>query len=111
MTQEELAERAGGISGQVVGKYERGHVHIPAIVLKDIADAMNVPISSFFEGQNRSIELTELMELPMSAELIEGFWHLASDKTRGDILVLVRQLSDMPQTELPILAPDAGEEK
>ena len=111
LTQEELAEQAGAITGQVVGKYERGLVRIPAVVLKDIADTLNVPISRFFDGQNRSNTLGEMMDLPMSAELIESFWHLPSEKTRADILVLVRLLSDAPQSELPILAHDQGKEE
>ena len=104
--QDELATRAGGISRQVISKYERGHVHISAVVLKDIAAALNVPITTFFETEDRAPRMAELMELPMTYDLVEGFWNLPSDKARGQILVIVRTLADKPQRELPILAPE-----
>ena len=104
--QDDLAARAGGVSRQVISKYERGHVHIAAVVLKDIADALNVPIATFFETEDRALSMAELMELPMTYDLVEGFWSLPGDKSRGEILVIVRTLADLPQRELPILAPE-----
>ena len=49
MTQQQLAERVG-IKFQQIQKYETGMNRISASRLWDIADALNAPVSFFFEG-------------------------------------------------------------
>ena len=49
MTQQQLAERVG-IKFQQIQKYETGANRISASRLWDIADALEVPVSFFFEG-------------------------------------------------------------
>lgn len=49
MTQQQLAERVG-IKFQQIQKYETGMNRISASRLWDIAHAMGVPVSFFFEG-------------------------------------------------------------
>ena len=49
MTQQQLAERVG-IKFQQIQKYETGANRISASRLWDIADALDVPVSFFFEG-------------------------------------------------------------
>ncbi|ETW12656.1 DNA-binding protein [Roseivivax marinus] len=54
MTQQQLAERVG-IKFQQIQKYETGANRVSASRLWDIADALDVPVSFFFEG----LEATE----------------------------------------------------
>jgi transcriptional regulator with XRE-family HTH domain len=49
LTQEELATRVG-VTAQQVHKYESGANRIAASKLFEIATALNLPISAFFEG-------------------------------------------------------------
>ena len=49
MTQQQLASRVG-IKFQQIQKYETGMNRISASRLWDIADALDVPVSFFFEG-------------------------------------------------------------
>ena len=84
MTQQQLAEKVG-IKFQQIQKYETGMNRISASRLWDIADALSVPVSFFFEG---------LDERP----------HAAGD-TPGDIMVdkealeLVRSYYAIPETQ------------
>ncbi len=49
MTQQQLAEKVG-IKFQQIQKYETGANRVSASRLWDIADALEVPVSFFFEG-------------------------------------------------------------
>lgn len=49
MTQQQLAERVG-IKFQQIQKYETGMNRVSASRLWDISDALEVPVSFFFEG-------------------------------------------------------------
>jgi transcriptional regulator with XRE-family HTH domain len=49
MSQTALGE-AVGVTFQQIQKYERGHNRVGAGALYKVADALNVPISYFFDG-------------------------------------------------------------
>lgn len=51
MTQQQLAEKVG-IKFQQIQKYETGMNRVSASRLWDIAEALSVPVSFFFEGLN-----------------------------------------------------------
>ena len=51
MTQQQLADRVG-IKFQQIQKYETGMNRVSASRLWDIAEALTVPVSFFFEGLN-----------------------------------------------------------
>lgn len=55
MTQQQLAEKVG-IRFQQIQKYETGTNRISASRLWDIAEALDVPVSYFFEGYGPSEE-------------------------------------------------------
>ncbi|MDQ0315263.1 transcriptional regulator with XRE-family HTH domain [Amorphus orientalis] len=69
MSQERLAEKLG-ITFQQIQKYERGTNRIGASRLHDIAIALQVPISYFFEGAE-GVEAQALsgVDSPLSAAL------------------------------------------
>ncbi|MFN3144017.1 MAG: helix-turn-helix domain-containing protein [Paracoccaceae bacterium] len=88
MTQQQLAEKVG-IKFQQIQKYETGMNRISASRLWDIAHALEVPISFFFEG----------LESEQGASAAEG------GKVPGDImgdreaLELVRSYYSIPETQ------------
>ena len=88
MTQQQLAEKVG-IKFQQIQKYETGMNRISASRLWDIAHALEVPISFFFEG----------LDAEQGAPTAEG------GKVPGDImgdreaLELVRSYYSIPETQ------------
>ncbi len=88
MTQQQLAEKVG-IKFQQIQKYETGMNRISASRLWDIAHALEVPISFFFDG----------LESDQAAQTAEG------GKVPGDImgdreaLELVRSYYSIPETQ------------
>jgi transcriptional regulator with XRE-family HTH domain len=54
-TQQQLADRVG-IKFQQIQKYETGANRVSASRLWDIATALNVPVSFFFEGMDNQIQ-------------------------------------------------------
>lgn len=88
MTQQQLAEQVG-IKFQQIQKYETGANRISASRLWDIADALNVPVSFFFEG------IEEQDRLPQQAEA--GFpTDILADK---EALALVRSYYAIPENQ------------
>lgn len=87
MTQQQLAERVG-IKFQQIQKYETGMNRISASRLWDIAEALNAPVSFFFEG------ISEEAEDVTSDELLPG--DILADK---EALDLVRSYYSIPETQ------------
>ncbi|KQB11466.1 helix-turn-helix transcriptional regulator [Rhodobacter capsulatus] len=84
VTQQQLADKVG-IKFQQIQKYETGMNRVSASRLWDIADALDVPVSFFFEGLSG--------EDPNTAAL-EG--DLFSDK---EALALVRSYYAIPEAQ------------
>jgi transcriptional regulator with XRE-family HTH domain len=88
MTQQQLAERVG-IKFQQIQKYETGANRVSASRLWDIADALDVEVSFFFEGLE-----TESSERQDSADDIPA--DLLGDK---EALDLVRSYYAIPENQ------------
>ncbi|WP_415184467.1 helix-turn-helix domain-containing protein [Phaeovulum sp.] len=84
MTQQQLAEKVG-IKFQQIQKYETGMNRVSASRLWDIADAVEVPISFFFEG---------LSEGGIAQEELAG--DILADK---EALALVRSYYAIPEPQ------------
>lgn len=106
MSQEALADRLG-LTFQQVQKYERGANRISASKLFEIAAALNVPVSSFFEGLgqvdeagvSRTVDdiFARLMEDDEGAALAELFPQIRSAQVRRTLVRMVRALvADQP---------------
>ena len=100
MTQETLADRIE-VTFQQVQKYERGSNRISASKLFAIAEALEVPISYFFEGLDATSEPGEqlgaseqtiqaFLRTPEGIELARLFPKIARGPLRRRILELVR---------------------
>jgi len=89
MTQQQLAE-AVGIKFQQIQKYETGMNRVSASRLWDIAAALSVPVSFFFEGLDE--------EAPATASKAEADlpFDILKDK---EALDLVRSYYAIPETQ------------
>lgn len=96
MTQQQLAEKVG-IKFQQIQKYETGMNRVSASRLWDIARAVDVPVSFFFEGLNES-DLVEEVEGDILADkealqLVRAYYAMPVAQRR-QIFELARVLSD-----------------
>ncbi len=100
MTQQQLGE-AVGIKFQQIQKYETGMNRVSASRLWDIAHAMDVPISFFFEGlEGESAEAAaqvgpkgDLLEDKEALELVRSYYAIPENQRRR-LFDLARVLSD-----------------
>ena len=88
MTQQQLAERVG-IKFQQIQKYETGMNRVSASRLWDIADALDVPVSFFFEGLDQKAGAEDASASGIPADLL-------SDK---EALELVRSYYAIPEAQ------------
>ncbi|MGH1457460.1 MAG: helix-turn-helix domain-containing protein [Paracoccaceae bacterium] len=110
MTQQQLAEQVG-IKFQQIQKYETGANRVSASRLWDIADALDVPVSFFFEGMEAEVEAeaaeTEVAEaaVPSSVpadlmgdkealDLVRSYYAIPENQRRR-LFELARVLSDV----------------
>ncbi len=99
MTQQQLAEKVG-IKFQQIQKYETGMNRVSASRLWDIAAAVSVPISFFFEGLEGGVENDEMRALPddiladkEALELVRSYYAIPENQRRR-LFELARVLSD-----------------
>lgn len=103
MTQQQLAEKVG-IKFQQIQKYETGMNRVSASRLWDIAAALSVPVSFFFEGlseDSRSDTQTESADVPLdilkdkeALELVRSYYAIPETQRRR-LFELARVLSDV----------------
>lgn len=97
VTQQQLAERVG-IKFQQIQKYETGMNRISASRLWDIAEALDVPISFFFDGLNEGEPtpevLGDLMSDKEALELVRSYYAIP-EAQRKRLFDLARVLSDV----------------
>ena len=97
MTQQQLADKVG-IKFQQIQKYETGMNRVSASRLWDIADALGVSISFFFEGLDDARESARSAEADMMAdkealELVRSYYAIPEAQRRR-LFDLARVLSD-----------------
>ncbi|MEY8838730.1 helix-turn-helix domain-containing protein [Cribrihabitans sp. XS_ASV171] len=101
MTQQQLAEQVG-IKFQQIQKYETGANRISASRLWDIAEALDVPVSFFFEGLDDSTRSTpekpsvpaDLMGDKEALDLVRSYYAIPENQRRR-LFELARVLSDV----------------
>ncbi len=100
MTQQQLGE-AVGIKFQQIQKYETGMNRVSASRLWDIAHAMDVPVSFFFEGlegegetlSSHTSAAGDLLADKEALELIRSYYAMPENQRRR-LFDLARALSD-----------------
>ena len=106
MTQQQLAEHVG-IKFQQIQKYETGANRVSASRLWDIADALEVPVSFFFEGIENGQSADEPTATPASPsmpadilgdkealDLVRSYYAIPENQRRR-LFELARVLSDV----------------
>ena len=100
-TQQQLAEQVG-IKFQQIQKYETGANRVSASRLWDIADALDVPVSFFFEGleeehkdvAENSMLPADLMGDKEALDLVRSYYAIPENQRRR-LFDLARVLSDV----------------
>ncbi len=97
MTQQQLADCVG-IRFQQIQKYETGANRVSASRLWDIAAAMNVPVSHFFEGldaaeDNADAPAPDLMGSKETLDLLRTYYAIPEAQRRR-LFDLARALGD-----------------
>ncbi|SHE49725.1 Transcriptional regulator, contains XRE-family HTH domain [Ruegeria intermedia] len=101
MTQQQLAEQVG-IKFQQIQKYETGANRISASRLWDIAEALDVPVSFFFEGledtqkseSGKKSVPADLMGDKEALDLVRSYYAIPENQRRR-LFELARVLSDV----------------
>jgi transcriptional regulator with XRE-family HTH domain len=101
MTQQQLAE-AVGIKFQQIQKYETGANRVSASRLWGIAEALDVPVSFFFEGledeekviEDKSAIPADLMGDKEALDLVRSYFAIPENQRRR-LFELARVLSDV----------------
>ena len=101
MTQQQLAQQVG-IKFQQIQKYETGANRISASRLWDIAEALDVPVSFFFEGLEESEKETagkksvpaDLMGDKEALDLVRSYYAIPENQRRR-LFELARVLSEV----------------
>lgn len=99
MTQQQLAEKVG-IKFQQIQKYETGMNRVSASRLWDIADALGVPVSFFFEGYQDADGTAarsgadDLLADKEALELVRSYYAIPEEQRRR-LFELARSLSDV----------------
>ncbi|NMM45319.1 helix-turn-helix transcriptional regulator [Rhodospirillaceae bacterium KN72] len=90
LSQEKLANKLG-ISFQQVQKYEKGANRIGSSRLWSIAQALDVPVSFFFEEMERGVKErgTELLP-PRTIHLAKQIDSIENDDIRNQVLNLIK---------------------
>jgi len=100
-TQQQLADRVG-IKFQQIQKYETGANRVSASRLWDIAGALNVPVSFFFEGMDSQVAADAMAAPDMpddilsdreALELLRSYYAIPEAQRRR-LFDLARVLSD-----------------
>ncbi|KIC18786.1 helix-turn-helix domain-containing protein [Leisingera sp. ANG-Vp] len=100
MTQQQLAEQVG-IKFQQIQKYETGANRVSASRLWDISDALEVPVSFFFEGlqeegkapAEKASVPEDLMGDKEALDLVRSYYAIPENQRRR-LFELARVLSD-----------------
>ncbi len=96
MTQQQLAEKVG-IKFQQIQKYETGTNRVSASRLWDIAEAVGVTVSFFFEGLGDdgkpSASVTDLLNDREAMELLRAYYAIPENQRRR-LFELARVLSE-----------------
>ena len=101
MTQQQLAEKVG-IKFQQIQKYETGANRVSASRLWDIADALEVPVSFFFEGiesDNAEAQTSDSVPADIlgdkeALDLVRSYYAIPENQRRR-LFELARVLSDV----------------
>lgn len=93
ISQSELGDRIG-VSFQQVQKYEKGVNKVGAARLQQIATALDVPVTFFYDGDGKSREVESLLFLDsaFSLRLLRAYTAIPSEEVRRKMVSLMESL-------------------
>ncbi len=111
LTQQQMAELIG-VTYQQAHKYEKGINRIAAGRLYNVARALGVDVSFFFEGLDDAQAFQPTAQQRMLLELARNFISLPNRRHQEAICMLARALAeDAETTELELDVDEAGEQE
>jgi transcriptional regulator with XRE-family HTH domain len=99
LSQTQLGERVG-VTFQQIQKYERGANRVGASRLTQIADVLQVPLMSLFDGASTVSDVSPesspryLLAKPHALRLVQAFDKIADDKTRLALLGVIECIAE-----------------
>ncbi len=110
LSQEKLAEQLG-ITFQQIQKYENGANRISASRLYELSQALNIPVSFFFEntpanestghaygfsdGEQATFDAPDnIMQRKETIDLVRVYYSIEDEKLRKDLFKLVKSMAD-----------------
>jgi transcriptional regulator with XRE-family HTH domain len=94
ISQSELAEKLG-VSFQQVQKYEKGVNRVGAARLQQVATALDVPVTFFFDGDGKSREVDSLLfiDSSFSLRLLRAYSSVKSQAVQRQFVSLIESIA------------------
>lgn len=96
ISQADLGEKLG-VSFQQVQKYEKGVNRVGAARLQQIASALSVPITFFYDGDNtksREVESLLFLDSAFSLRLLRAYSKIKSQAVQRQLVTLMESIAD-----------------
>jgi transcriptional regulator with XRE-family HTH domain len=94
ISQSELADKLG-VSFQQVQKYEKGVNRVGAARLQQVATALDVPVTFFFDGDGKSREVESLLfiDSSFSLRLLRAYSSVQSQAVQRQFVSLIESIA------------------
>jgi transcriptional regulator with XRE-family HTH domain len=95
ISQSDLGEKLG-VSFQQVQKYEKGVNRVGASRLQQIASALDVPVTFFYDSDSKSKEVESLLFLDsaFSLRLLRAYSRIKSQAVQRQLVTLMESIAD-----------------
>lgn len=95
ISQSDLGEKLG-VSFQQIQKYEKGVNRVGAARLQQIASALSVPVTFFYDGDNKSREVESLLFLDsaFSLRLLRAYSRIKNQAVQRQLVTLMESIAD-----------------
>ena len=95
ISQSDLGEKLG-VSFQQVQKYEKGVNRVGAARLQQIASALDVPVTFFYDSDNKTREVESLLFLDsaFSLRLLRAYSRIKSQTVQRQMVSLMEAIAD-----------------
>jgi transcriptional regulator with XRE-family HTH domain len=95
ISQADLGEKLG-VSFQQVQKYEKGVNRVGAARLQQIANALSVPVTFFYDGdgKNREVESLLFLDSAFSLRLLRAYSRIKDQSVQRQFVVLMEAVAD-----------------
>ena len=92
ISQAELGEKLG-VSFQQVQKYEKGVNRVGAARLQQIATALDVPVTFFYDGDNKAREVELFLDSAFSLRLLRAYSKIKDQTVQRQLVALMESIA------------------